>query len=102
MGSRTAGTVDPHESHFLSGGFDSPKFVNDLANTCCSVVVAPPFENGFDVYSPADKTEARIQQVTFSTGSPYLYEPLCGSLIATLTQLGSVCETMSPTGTASS
>ena len=64
MGSRAeTGSIDPHESHFLTGGFDSPKFTNDLANTCCSVIVAPPFENGFDVYSPADKTEARIQQV---------------------------------------
>ena len=52
------------------------------------------FENGFDVYSPADKTEARIQQVTFATGIPYDYEPLPGSLIATLTHLGSVCATL--------
>jgi hypothetical protein len=64
LGSRAeTGSIDPHESHFLTGGFDSPKFTNDLANTCCSVIVAPPFENGFDVYSPTDKTEARIQQV---------------------------------------
>jgi len=63
LGSRAeTGSIDPHESHFLTGGFDSPKFTNDLANTCCSVIVAPPFENGFDVYSPTDKTEARIQQ----------------------------------------
>jgi hypothetical protein len=65
LGSRAeTGSIDPHESHFLTGGFDSPKFTNDLANTCCSVIVAPPFANGFDVYSPADKTEARIQQVS--------------------------------------
>ena len=65
LGSRAeTGSIDPHESHFLTGGFDSPKFTNDLANTCCSVIVAPPFENGFDVYSPTDKTEARIQQVS--------------------------------------
>jgi hypothetical protein len=69
LGSRAeTGSIDPHESHFLTGGFDSPKFTNDLANTCCSVIVAPPFENGFDVYSPADKTEARIQQV----GLPFI------------------------------
>jgi hypothetical protein len=79
MGSRATGTIDAHETHFLSGGFDSPKFVNDLANTCCSVIVAPPFANGFDIYSPADKTEARIQQVIVTRVTEFLWRRVFNS-----------------------
>ena len=44
------------ETNFLSGGFDSAMLVNDLANTCCSVIVAAAFANGLHIHRPAGKT----------------------------------------------
>jgi hypothetical protein len=54
--SSATGTVHSRETHFLSGGFDSAKLVNGLANTCCSVIVAAAFANGLHIHRPAGKT----------------------------------------------
>ena len=66
MGCRVTDALDAHKTHFLSVGFGGTTFVNDMATACCSVIVALPFANGFDIYSPTDKAEARILHVMFT------------------------------------